>query len=375
MDNVTKQSSFSRSMTNDAKLGAYYTDNKICGMIGKYLEFPETGHVNVLEPSIGDGSALFSVLSSAANAGVEKLTYEEKVETVKNNLNISTYAVELNPQSYEELNNRGVIDYLVKEDFLTGTCINNKGFSFCFSNPPYGMNPIKKERLEISFLQKISATLKAGGIIAYVIPEYVITENTRFQKEWVSRFVTAGIHRFPAKVYKDFQQCVMFGVRKHLIHTYEEEFATFNEMVANMEEISPDYQGEKIRIPSSEEKEVKYFTTYMEDPKKNIRSLQGSPAFNAVRLTEKPYTNTKIGNPIVPLKKDLIYLLAVSGCGQGLAGSKENRDLHLQRGNVKRIETTRYEPSKYGVDEIVTETSAVCMTIIENDGTITRFDS
>ena len=58
--NVQKQNSFSRSMANDAKLGAYYTDKSVCAMIGRYLAFPEA-HVNVLEPSVGDSSALFSV--------------------------------------------------------------------------------------------------------------------------------------------------------------------------------------------------------------------------------------------------------------------------------------------------------------------------
>lgn len=378
-ENVRKQNSFSRSMANDEKLGAYYTDKNVCAMIGRYLAFPEA-HVNVLEPSVGDSSALFTLLYSAAQAGAEKAentplnndNVQGIANEVKSMLNTTTYAVELNPDTYQKLKEKEIIDYLINEDFLTGMKVTNKGFTFCFSNPPYGMNPLGKERFEVTFLQRISACVKPGGVLVYVIPEYVIKDEKKFRKEWTSRFVTAGIYRFPEKVYQQFKQCVLFGVRKNTIHTYEEELEDYDTRVANMEQIHENYEGEKLRVPASEEKEVKFFTTYEEDPVKNIKCLHESPVFKNLRLEEKRYTNTKIGNPIVPLKEDLLYLLAVSGCGQGLAGSKETRDLHLQRGNVKRVENTRYEPNGDGLKAIVTETSSVCMTILENDGTITR---
>ncbi len=37
------------------------------------------------------------------------------------------------------------------------------------------------------------------------------------------------------------------------------------------------------------------------------------------------YTATELGHPAIPLKKDLLYLCAISGGGQGLTGSEENR--------------------------------------------------
>lgn len=355
MKEIKKQSTFSRSLANERKLGAYYTDTKVCEMIGKYLSFPEK-HVNVLEPSIGDGSALQAVLT-AANAK-----------------DTSIYAVEVNEETYMDLKEQNQINYLVNADFLTGMSMTARSFSFCFSNPPYGINLLKDERYEISFLLKIYGTLKVNGVLIYVIPEYVITDET-FRKLWVQRFVTAGAYRFPEKVYASFKQCVLFGIRKQTMYTRKAEYEAYDELIQGMEEISPDYTGERIKVQGSMEKEVKYFTTILENPEKNIRCMETSEIFNNIHLEEKRYTATKVGNPIVPLKDDLVYLLSVAGCGQGLAGSKETHDLHLQRGNIKRVQNSHYEAEGEKMKEIVTETSSICMTIIENDGTITRFDN
>lgn len=380
-ENMAKQNSFSRSMANDEKLGAYYTDSKVCEMIGRYLDFPD-GHVNVMEPSVGDATALFSVLKGAAFVKGSTITenatenIQKVAEKVKEVLNITTYAVEINKETYANLEEKKVIDYLVRSDFLTGMKITNKAFNFCFSNPPYGMDITGKERFEVSFLKRISATVKPNGILCYVIPEYVIAEDKFFKKEWVSRFVTAGIYRFPEKVYQQFKQCVLFGVRKNVIHIREEEVEDYNERIQNIQELDASYDGERLRVQAGEEKDIQYFTTYEENPRKNICALEHSPIFGNLNLCEKRFTNTKIGNPIVPLNENLMYLLAVSGCGQGLAGSIENKDLHLQRGCVKRVQNSSIEPNgKNGLKEVVTETSAVCMTIVENDGTITTFDS
>ena len=57
---IRQQSTFSRTMDNMEKMGAYYTDIEHCIDISKQLKFPET-EVSVLEPSIGDGSAVLAV--------------------------------------------------------------------------------------------------------------------------------------------------------------------------------------------------------------------------------------------------------------------------------------------------------------------------
>ena len=86
----------------------------------------------------------------------------------------------------------------------------------------------------------------------------------------------------------------------------------------------------------------------------------------------KPYSAAELGRPPMPLKKDLLYVCAVSGGGQGLVGSEEVGDLHLQRGVVRRKCRQEVDMAE-GSEGVVRETdfSSVALNIIENDGTIT----
>ena len=81
-NNIFRQSSFSRTIINEAKMGAYYTDAEHCRRIGRLLDFPE--EFIALEPSIGDGSAIAATL--------EEATVLPKI-----------YGVELNQNTYEEI--------------------------------------------------------------------------------------------------------------------------------------------------------------------------------------------------------------------------------------------------------------------------------
>lgn len=96
------------------------------------------------------------------------------------------------------------------------------------------------------------------------------------------------------------------------------------------------------------------------------------------------FSNGELKRPPIPLKKDSLYLLATSGYGQGLAGSEENKDLHLQRGISEIIETERLtgediecedeDNIKPGVLVVQTKTS-ISMSVIENDGSNGCFTS
>ena len=52
---------FSRTVANEARLGAYYTDVSHCRSMSGLFKFPEGEKVCVLEPSIGDGAAAIAV--------------------------------------------------------------------------------------------------------------------------------------------------------------------------------------------------------------------------------------------------------------------------------------------------------------------------
>lgn len=77
MEKIKKQSEFSRARHNEAKMGAYYTDPGHCRRIGKFLEFPEE-EVCCLEPSIGDGEAVFAVTGKPAKGTENMLRHGQR---------------------------------------------------------------------------------------------------------------------------------------------------------------------------------------------------------------------------------------------------------------------------------------------------------
>lgn len=66
-----------------------------------------------------------------------------------------------------------------------------------------------------------------------------------------------------------------------------------------------------------------------------------------------------------------MYLMAISGFGQGRVGTAETKDQHLQRGVVKHEEVSEIEPDENGdMVERVQRFSKISFRIIENNGNI-----
>ena len=82
------------------------------------------------------------------------------------------------------------------------------------------------------------------------------------------------------------------------------------------------------------------------------------------------YTTGMIGQPPVPLKKDLLYLLAIAGGGQGIVGTDENRDVHLQRGVARVVKTSNISENGEKYVHLEKSYTQITLNIIENDGSI-----
>ena len=66
MEQIIKQNTFSRTVFNDSKLGAYYTDPVHATKIGRLFRLQ--GECCVLEPSFGNAEALKVFLSQCEKA-------------------------------------------------------------------------------------------------------------------------------------------------------------------------------------------------------------------------------------------------------------------------------------------------------------------
>lgn len=352
---IKKQSSFSRSLANDEKMGAYYTDVDMCRRISNLLMFPD-GEVCCLEPSIGDGSAIAAV------------TKKEN-----GNENIKIFGVELNKNTYEEdRKNPQLINYIINADFLRGVKISHSAFSFCFANPPYGVDEDRR-RLEVRFVEKIFPYLKYRAVFVLVIPQYVLMDES-FQRSYLARFTPVGAWKFNEEVYKQFKQICLIGVRKPALGYLKDTLVQWQERLKDELPYLPEAPVEKpLCITVSKESAVEYFTTLEFDSENALQMLSNSPLIAAIgkKLYAGEYLAAELGQPIVPLSPDMCYLVSSVGGGQGFAGSAETHNLHLQRGKAVVAKTSVIEADEAGLNvEKEKSSTQITLKVIEADGTI-----
>lgn len=355
---IFKQNSFSRSLANDKKMGAYYTDVSHCQRIGNLFMFPDE-EVCVLEPCVGDAEAVLAVTGN------------------KSKENIKIFGVEINPVTCEKLEEEHRVDYLLNADFLSGIRVSHNVFSFCFSNPPYGTVQDEKKRLETMFVDKMANYITVDGILALVIPYYVLTDEA-FLKTFFKWFQPLAEFRFDDEVYQQFKQIVVIGMKRKSIGYLRSTYDEYLSRIDSIEKLPylPAANEDVTRIsvlPSNEDK-IEYFTTMAFNPARAAEYLSESSLYKAMmdRVFVPKFSATELGRPPVPMKKDLLYLIAISGGGQGLVGSVENNDLHLQRGVVKTMTST--EESHDGKEIIEKTYAKVFLNIIENDGTVVALE-
>lgn len=359
-------SRFSRTVINESKMGAYYTDLTHCADLSALFSFQE--EACCLEPSIGDGSAIMAVTDKA------------------NNPYAKIFGVELDESVAKKTRADENITACLVADFTTGVRISNNKFSFCFANPPYMTDKMDgNKRMERVFLEKVGYYLCKGGILVWVIPYSVYTEENYF-RFLNSRYEVLHLWKFREPEFSKWHQCVIVARKRNLQKAFLK--ADLQELLSKVtplekveelpaKELLENY--EKIIVPGTKEADVSLFAESTFDVESAYTLLESKPreVFDGISkaLTVKQYAVNSIGNPPIPLKKDSLYLLATSGAGQGLTGSVEAHDLHLQRGVAEVIEEGEVEQTESGdsakkVAKVTTRTS-ITMTVVQNDGTIT----
>lgn len=354
---VTKQSGFDRTLRNEGKLGAYYTNQEMCRRMSHLISFPEGEEVSVLEPSCGDVSALNAVLG-----GDRK--------------DVKIFGIELNSSTFRRYA-KEQCDYALNADFLSGIKISHRSFGFCFANPPYGEEE-NGERLEKLFVEKIWNYLKPGAPFIAVLPYYLVKTKS-FLRIFLARFEMVECYSFDEKEYQEFQQVVLLGVTRRYVGCRKEYLESW-ELRLKEREALPYLPTEPVEHPcvavSSKEEGIEYFTTLAFDRTKAASRIPHSALHGKVEEFFTPkFTGSIIGRPPVPLKTDLLYLLSVSGGGQGKVGSEETQDLHLQRGVAKVVtQDSEVVNEETGKASTIVERSftQIVLNVVQNDGVITQ---
>ena len=365
-----RENSFSRSTANEAKMGAYYTDVAHCTSLSGLFLFPEGKEVSVLEPSIGDGSAVIAATDR------------------EHNEDIHIFGVELNESVAKQTAENPMIEECLNADFTDGVKISNRAFSFCFGNPPYMDDEDDVDgargRMERTFLSRVTESyLKKGGILVWVIP-YRIFADPGSIRYFLRHYETLGVWRFRNEEYAKWKQVAYVGRKKSPSYPSAEEVKAEVAKYDAPEKIPVlpfSFEGTEywhsIEAPESKSEELTLFTTMLFDADRAVELLQSHPPLETWRkivgkkLTQEAFAATSLGRPPIPLKKDSLYLLATSGAGQGVAGTP-GEDLHLQRGVAEVVEDVEFVQSEDGTNQMkVTSRTQVTMTVIETNGKIT----
>lgn len=361
--NCYVENSFFQSAKNAEKLGAYYTDIGHCRRIGHLFDFDTAEEICVLEPSIGDGSAVLAVTGGRDNCKI--------------------FGVEIQQGTYEKfLKDNDKFMYILHEDFLKGVKISRGAFSFCFANPPYGVSREGEvsKRLEALFLEKITGYLQADSYLVYVIPFAVFSEE-KFFRQVMTRYEICSYYRFDEEEFQKFHQIVVILKKKKgtLCGYSRTDFEREYVQAASLENYpflpSLDDQVEPYPVKTSKDSSVEFFMSMAFDPQEAYPYLGQSELFSIIgeQIFQKPYTGFDLNQPIVPVSKDISYLLATTGGGQGFAGNESEGTLHLQRGVARREESEEIHTNAENDPSSMTVTSytKIHLNIIENSGRIT----
>ena len=365
MKRTYKESSFFQAAQNVKKLGAYYTDLEHCRRIGMLFDFDSADEICVLEPSIGDGSA------------VRAVTGDRK--------NVKIFGVELQKETYlEHLKDNEKFHMVLNEDFLRGVKISRGVFSFVFANPPYGTQneDSDSKRLELLFLEKISNYVKSGAYVVYVIP-FAVFKEERFLRTVLGKYEICSFYRFDEKEYEKYHQvAVILRKKKSGLGGYlKSALHDIWEKIMNLEDFpylprTEDELQVRYEVIPSKDQEVEYFTSLEFHPDEAVDRLDSSSLYELFNeeIFPKAYKGCDLNHPLVPVSKEISYLLAVSGGGQGMAGNEDEGTLHLQRGSARKSDDQGIEYDEKNKPKKITVTSytKIQLNIIQNDGTITQ---
>lgn len=189
---------FPRLARNFIKNGYYPTDEVTLARILSALDIG-AGRVRVLDPCCGEGVALAEVKHHLVECGAS----------------VQALGVEFDPE--RAWHAKGLLDTVAHSD-VNDVFVTARSVGLLFLNPPYGDvvadkagtgDDAKRERLEKIFYRKTVPWLQFGGVLALIVPHYVL--DAEFSGMIARHFDRVTIHMAPEK---QFKQCVVMGVKR-----------------------------------------------------------------------------------------------------------------------------------------------------------------
>lgn len=321
----------------DSKMGFYPTPDHSLDCIVDWIsrEYARRGQdkvVHVIDPCCGEGAALSTVCQESNLYPFRSWGIELDVERaqqasfcIQNVINVSIFDARVNP-----LESCGLL----------------------WLNPPYD-HSLNGKREEMNFLKHSIKWLCPGGVLVFIVPEFVAIDNPA----WISQhFESIKIFRLHKADFPSYKQVVLFGIKRPL----------------RVEE------GSFPQAPYEYIDDVRCHAPYIVPPTDGPSVFQGNENITDEEVLKnrgkmESFINQSIKNlkrgeiktlsPILPLRKGHLVSLLTAG---GLNGKIQTEDggFIVVKGFGDRVTTTREEENA----QITRDTYAVGIRVIESTG-------
>ncbi len=329
-ERIVSQTTFSRSMANDRKAGAYYTDLSHVKSCGTFFSFPEEDEVCCFDNSAGDGCALDNVTEECKGR-----------KLFVNDIQAPTAAL---------LREKGIFEAVANADYLTSFECTNSVFSFFWCNPPYGEDVATHERYEKRFVEKLYTHLSRGAVGVFVLPAYVLSDE-KFARILLARYEVLHLYKFREPTYQEFKQTVAIVRRKDCNGYFKEELTAYLARVSSLEELPEVFEGVKVPVLPSSVSKVQNFKSRLFDAERWLDKVCSDTQLDATlgkHCSVRVFKNTVKYQPPMPLGDSHLAMQATCGIGSGAVGSEDAGNYHLQRGTVRRKKEMQVRPKKDG---------------------------
>lgn len=368
------------------KLGYYPSPPPILPALARlFVSSARDTRLRVFDPCCGDGNAL--ALLSAALREQHQRVYGRFADW-----EASTWGIEIQEPLARLADER--LDHVLHASFF-GTTLSNgdssdRGWQFIYLNPPYDDDSesasgkgARRQRLEYTFLQRATLKLCTGGILVWVIPQYVLRRPgvARFLSEHYDRHACL---RFPdelwrppgseeeVSMYGQFRQVIWMGRKRALaIPPDAEQVAqveAWSALGASLPSLPLDQDGAvglpRYEIPTAPYGELRHFAKGSFDPdaaaarvgrftpkaRQPRAGVWESLDYWTARLADAHSLGLKVGHPMHRFKKGYLIVFAVAGLVNRavLTGTSGRRI--LVKGHTRK--TTHYSCREDEVEKV-----------------------
>ena len=310
---------FQRIARNYIKNGYYPTDTDTTARILQALSVGGNGEIKILDNCCGEGSALAECKHHLVNLAKDN----DNIDAVK------AYGIEYNKERANCA--QDLLDVCIHSD-INDCAIGNNQFDLVWLNPPYGdmVNDSEilnreggRPRLEKMFYRRTVPTLRHGGIMVLIIPDY------SFDKE-LSGMIAR--HFDSIKVFKaadpTFKQVVLFGRKIKVNPHMTDEKKQIRDYLLKLgrREIEPgplpaEWLDEpyQVKANSLQKQEFKFYSARVtpEELSKEVQRLRKSSLWGRFPILFGSGDNAE-RRPLRELSHGHLVTMLVAGCVSGV---------------------------------------------------------